>query len=153
MPALRFTALDPDLVERARSDAAADGRAVAQPTDDERYPVRCCLRRVRGDEGVVLLSARPPSADSPYAAAGPVYLHAARCDGHHAGGGLPEMLHESTLSLRGYDRDHMITGTTIVAAAELEQAAVELLATPPTAYAFVHYAGPGCYACRVELAA
>jgi Protein of unknown function (DUF1203) len=153
MPALRFTALDPDLVDQTRSAAAADGRSVVQAADDERYPVRCCLRRVRGDEGVVLLSARPPSADSPYAAHGPVYLHAGSCDGYRADGELPEMLHGSTLSLRGYDRDHMITGTAVVAAGQLERAALELLSTPPTVYVFVHYAGPGCYACRVELAA
>ena len=152
MTALRFTALDPDLLEQARAAAGADGRAVAQAADGELYPVRCCLRRVRGDEGVVLLSARPRTADSPYAAAGPVYLHADRCDGFHDHGSLPPMLHGSTLSLRGYDAGHMITGTAVVTSDHLEAAALELLQAPGVAYVFVHYAGPGCYACRVELA-
>jgi hypothetical protein len=153
MPQLRFTALSPELVERARTSARDRGGAVHQPADDEHYPVRCCLRRVSGHEGVVLLSTQPPTADSPYAAPGPVYVHAAGCDGYHADGSLPEMLRGSTLSLRGYDSRHMITGTAVVPAEDVERAAGELLETAGAAYVFVHYAGPGCYACRVELAA
>ena len=152
MTALRFTALPPRLVEQARRTATAAGAAVEQAADDELYPVRCCLSRVPGEEGVVLLSARPPSADSPYAAAGPVYVHTHACGGYRAEGELPQMLRGSTLSVRGYDAAHMITGTAVVPADRFELTAVAMLADPGTAYLFVHYAGPGCYACRVDRA-
>jgi hypothetical protein len=47
----------------------------------------------------------------------------------------------------------MITGTAVVAGDDVEGAAHELLDVPGTAYLFVHFAGPGCYACRIDPAA
>jgi hypothetical protein len=47
----------------------------------------------------------------------------------------------------------MITGTAVVAGDDLEGAAQQLLHLPGTAYLFVHFAGPGCYACRIDPAA
>ena len=44
----------------------------------------------------------------------------------------------------------MITGTAVVAGDDVETAAQQLLAEPGTAYLFVYFAGPGCYACRID---
>jgi hypothetical protein len=66
---------------------------------------------------------------------------------------VPQILRGRTLSLRGYTDEHMITGTVVVAGDDVETAAQQLLAVPGTAYLFVHFAGPGCYACRIDPAA
>ena len=139
MPPFTVSPLPASLVDQARSAALADGTAVEVTSgDDAPFPVRCCLHDATAEEGVLLLSIQPRSGDSPYAAPGPVYIHRDR---------------GRTLSLRGYTDEHMITGTAVVAGDDVEGAAQQLLDVPGTAYLFVHFAGPGCYACRIDPAA
>jgi len=154
MPAFTVSPLPASLVDQDRSAALADGTAVeVTSNDDAPFPVRCCLHDATAEEGVLLLSVQPRSADSPYAAPGPVYIHRDRCAGYHLQGNVPQILRGRTLSLRGYTDEHMITGTAVVAGDDVETAAQQLLAEPGTAYLFVHFAGPGCYACRIDPAA
>ena len=151
MPAFTVSPLPASLVDQARSAALADGTAVeVTSNDDAPFPVRCCLHDATAEEGVLLLSVQPRSADSPYAAPGPVYIHRDRCAGYEPGGNVPPILRGRTLSLRGYTDEHMIAGTAVVAGDDVEAAAQQLLAEPGTAYLFVHFAGPGCYACRID---
>jgi hypothetical protein len=147
---LTYHALSPILAERARRAAFDAGSAVTAIADDAPFPVRCCLRDASGDEQVVLLSAQPSTAASPYAAPGPIYLHRDACDGYHSDGSVPEILRSRLLSVRGFDPAHMMTGTEVVPGERFEQAARRLLAIDGTAYLHVHFAGAGCYACRVE---
>ena len=154
MPAFTISPLPASLVDQARSAALAHGTAVdVTSNDDAPFPVRCCLHDATAEEGVLLLSIQPRSGDSPYAAPGPVYIHRDRCDGYSPKGAVPQILRGRTLSLRGYTDEHMITGTAVVAGDDVETAAPQLLAVPGTAYLFVHFAGPGCYACRIDPAA
>jgi hypothetical protein len=151
MSAFTFHALPPTLAEAARRSAIEQGRAVTVAGDgDGPYPVRCCLRDVEAGEGVLLLSAQPVTAASPYAAPGPIYLHEHACDGYQPDGDVPEILQRRLLSIRAFDSAHMMTGTEVVPGAELESAAERLLAIGDTAYLHVHFAGAGCFACRVE---
>jgi hypothetical protein len=154
MPAFTVTPLPASLVDQARSAALANGTAVeVTSNDDAPFPVRCCLHDATAEEGVLLLSLRPQSGDSPYAAPGPVYIHRDRCAGYSPQGDVPQILRGRMLSLRGYTDGHMITGTAVVAGGDVEGAAHKLLDVPGTAYLFVHFAGPGCYACRIDPAA
>jgi hypothetical protein len=154
MPPFTVSPLPASLVDQARSAALADGTAVeVTGNDDAPFPVRCCLRDATAEEGVLLLSMQPRSGGSPYAAPGPVYIHRDRCAGYSPRGEVPQMLRGRTLSLRGYTDEHMMTGTAVVAGDDLEDAAQQLLHLPGTAYLFVHFAGPGCYACRIDPAA
>jgi hypothetical protein len=142
------------LVDDARSAALADGTAVeVRNNDDAPFPVRCCLHDAAAEEGVLLLSIQPRSGHSPYAAPGPVYIHRDRCAGYSPKGDVPQILRGRTLSLRGYTDEHMITATAVVAGDDVEGAAQQLLDVSGTAYLFVHFAGPGCYACRIDPAA
>jgi uncharacterized protein DUF1203 len=151
MPRFTITPLPLDLIDEARSAAIAEGRAVEVTSDDDApYPVRCCLHDASAEEGVLLLSVRPPGADSPYMAPSPVYVHRDRCAGYRPHGAVPDLLRGRLLSLRGYTAEHMITETAVVSGDELEGVAEELLGRPGTAYLFAHFAGPGCYACRID---
>jgi Protein of unknown function (DUF1203) len=154
MPAFTVSPLPASLVDQARSAALADGTAVeVTSNEDAPFPVRCCLHDATAEEGVLLLSMQPRSGDSPYAAPGPVYIHRNRCTGYSSRAEVPQILRGRTLSLRGYTDEHMITGTAVVAGDDVERAAQQLLDVPGTAYLFVHFAGPGCYACRIDPAA
>ncbi|MDX6494536.1 MAG: hypothetical protein QOE17_522 [Gaiellales bacterium] len=151
MSAFTFHALPPTLADDARREALHHGRAVAVVEGgDGPYPVRCCLRDAEAGEGVLLLSAQPVTTPSPYAAPGPIYLHRDACEGYRAGGEVPEILRTRLLSVRAFDRAHMMIGTEVVQGADLEPVAERLLAIPDTAYLHVHFAGAGCFACRIE---
>ena len=153
MPAFTVSPLPASLVDQARRAALADGTAVEVTcNDDAPFPVRCCLHDATAEEGVLLLSLQPQTGNSPYAAPGPVYIHRDRCAGYSPQGDVPQILRRRTLSLRGYTDEHMITGTAVVAGEDVERAAQQLLDLPGTAYLFVHFAGPGCYACRIDRA-
>jgi hypothetical protein len=46
----------------------------------------------------------------------------------------------------------MITGTAVIEGREVEREAAAMLADERTVYVFAHFAGPGCYACRIDRA-
>jgi hypothetical protein len=93
----------------------------------------------------------PFRGDSPYAARSPVYVHAERCAGYSENAGVvPDMLRGRLLSVRAYDGMHMLSGTEVLPGEGLEGAIERLLGDAPGAYLHVHFAGPGCYACRID---
>jgi hypothetical protein len=150
MPTFTVHALPEGVAEEARrSPGAVPARAGDGP-----YPVRCCLRDVDDADRVVLTSVMPFRGESPYAARSPVYVHAERCAGHaderHA---VPAMLRGRLLSVRAYDGAHMLTGTEVLQGTELEGAIERLLGRARDTYLHVHFAGPGCFACRIDRAA
>jgi Protein of unknown function (DUF1203) len=142
------------LSEPAAEEARRSPGAVPAVAGDGPYPVRCCLSDDHDGAGVVLTSVMPFRGESPYAARSPVYVHAERCAGHaEEPGAVPEMLRGRLLSVRAYDGAHMLTGTEVLPGSELEDAIERLLDGTPGAYLHVHFAGPGCYACRIDRAA
>ena len=150
MPSFTIHALPEDVAEEARRSPGA----VPAVAGDGPYPVRCCLRDADDASDVVLASIMPFRGESPYAAASPVYVHAERCEGHTAERDeVPEMLRDRILSVRAYDGSHMLTGTEVVRGTGLESALNRLLGDAPGAYVHVHFAGPGCFACRIDRAA
>jgi hypothetical protein len=152
MTQLRFSALPVALVDEARASALARGAAVLPEDDGGSFPVRCCLTEEPSAERVLLLSIGVPAADSPYTARSPVYIHRDACPGREPSADPPEILAARRVSLRGYDERHMITGTAVIDGPEVENEAAALLEDERTAYVFAHFAGPGCYACRIDRA-
>ena len=141
------------LPEAVADEARRSPGAVPAAAGDGPYPVRCCLRDADDAADVVLASVMPFRGESPYAARSPVYVHAERCTGHaEEPGAVPEMLRGRLLSVRAYDGSHMLTGTEVLQGTDLEAAIDRLLGQDPGAYIHVHFAGPGCFACRIEAA-
>jgi hypothetical protein len=115
------------------------------------YPCRRCLRDAEPGERLVLLSYDPFEGDSPYRQAGPIFVHAEPCaPGPVPLGELPDQLTRRLLSVRSFDRDHLMTGGTVVPGDELREAAARLLENDAVAYLHVHNAGPGCFAVRID---
>ena len=108
-------------------------------------PCRRCLRRAEPGEPLLLLGYDPFTVRSPYAGSGPVFVHES-CG--EAGAGI-EQVRTSTLSVRAYDSDAMLLDAEVMPGEALSARAAELL-DGGAAFLHVHFAGPGCFAFRVD---
>ena len=108
-------------------------------------PCRRCLRRAEPGEPLLLLGYDPFTVRSPYAGEGPVFVHES-CG--VSGSGLDQVCH-SMLSVRAYDEDAMLIGAEVMPGETLAGRAADLL-DGRAAFLHVHFAGPGCFAFRVD---
>jgi hypothetical protein len=65
---------------------------------------------------------------------------------------VPELLRVRTLSVRAYDSESVMVNAVVTEGRALESAVTSLFEDPHVGYLHVHFAGPGCYACRVDRA-
>jgi uncharacterized protein DUF1203 len=129
---------------------AGAGRAVVA---EGREPCRRCLRNARTGENLLLLPYDPFLVRSPYTGEGPVYVHADGCDAHRP---QPDVLPEQVdarrqFSVRAYDDAAMMLDAKVVPADQLADRARELLGNG-AAFLHAHFAGPGCFAFRIDRA-
>jgi hypothetical protein len=117
-------------------------------------PCRRCLRNAAPGENLLLLSYDPFLVRSPYTGDGPVYVHADGCDEHRGEPDvLPEQVDERRIfSVRGYDADAMLVDAAVVPGPEVADRARALLGDG-AAFVHAHFAGPGCFAFRIDRAA
>jgi uncharacterized protein DUF1203 len=108
-------------------------------------PCRRCLRRAVAGEPLLLLGYDPFVVRSPYAGLGPVFVHEA-CG---AAGDGAEQVRGSVLSVRAYDEDAMLLDAEVMPGEALGGRAAELL-DGDAAFLHVHFAGPGCFAFRID---
>ena len=105
---------------------------------------------------MLLLSYDPFVGDSPYRQYGPIFVHAEpKCElASFAPGAdldVPEQQRgKEKLSVRAFDGQHMMVGTDVVAGGDLVEKAGEYFEQSGVEYVHVHYAGPGCFAVRVD---
>jgi len=96
--------VDPGRLEEIRRSGRDDlGQAPRPWHSGEGAPLRCCLRRVRAEDRVLVLSYAPLTEPSPWREVGPVFVHAERCGGYDPARGLPAELRSGPRVLRGYD--------------------------------------------------
>ncbi|WP_374605972.1 DUF1203 domain-containing protein [Thermomonas sp.] len=132
------------LRERGIRRVIADGKP--------HYPCRVSLEDAREGERVLLLPYLHHDVDTPYRASGPIYVREAAMRSRPAVGEVPEQLRSRLLSLRTYDARGMMAWAEVVPGNGIEAGIAALFALERVAYLHVHYAKPGCYACRVERA-
>lgn len=120
----------------------ADGRPV--------YPCRVSLQDALEGERLLLLPYDHHRVDTPYRASGPVYVREVATQALPAIEEVPALLRTRLLSLRAYDARGIMIWADVVPGTEVEAAIEALYAIEGTAYIHIHYAKPGCYACRVE---
>jgi hypothetical protein len=136
------------------SDAELSGRNMRRVIADGRpaYPCRVSLQDAGEGERLLLLPHAHHIVDTPYRAYGPIYVREAAQQATLAANEVPDLLRTRTLSLRAYDKDGMMVSADVLPGTEVEHGIEQLLEIPRTAYLHIHYAKPGCYACRVERA-
>lgn len=63
---------------------------------------------------------------------------------------IPPALARRTLSLRGYDRGHMMIEADLTEGAQAASAIARMFANADLAYIHAHYARRGCFAARID---
>jgi len=117
-------------------------------------PLRCCLRLAGADESIALISYAPFTHVSPWTEVGPVYVHAAACDGF-AGDDLPEQLRTGPRILRTYRADGSLQYehvTPVPEGEDLEPALRKLFAEPEVETVHVRALLTQCFTYAVERA-
>lgn len=148
LPAETFAHLsaltDDALHERGIRRVVADGRPV--------HPCRVSLQDAVEGDTLLLLPHEHHAVDTPYRASGPIYVREAVAQAQPGVDDVPALLRTRLLSLRAYDARGMMVRAEVVDGAQVETGIAELFGIEGVAYLHIHYAKPGCYACRVERA-
>jgi hypothetical protein len=132
-------------------DVDVDAPVPPRREADGPLPCRRCLRNAEPGEPLVLAPYDPFTVRSPYAGEGPVFVHAGDCEPFAArAGDVSEQVMGRLLSFRAYDGDAMLTDTRVRQGERFAETVAELLGTGAAAFLHVHFAGPGCFAFRVD---
>ena len=144
MDILAIPAAQLDGIRAAGRDVAGNGY---RPTVDRAggSPLRCCLRLFRPGEQVALIAYRPAGTAGAYAEIGPVFVHAAACDGYPADGGWPPEYRDRQQVLRAYDDRGRICDALLVDGADAETGIAKLLADPANVVVHSRNVLYGCY--------
>jgi hypothetical protein len=100
----------------------------------------------------LLLAYEHQPAPSPFRAAGPIFVRENAHDTFDRVGAPPPVLTSRLLSVRAYAQDGMMIDADVAEGGELGALLERLFVRDDTAYAHIHFARRGCYACRVERA-
>ena len=135
-------------------DAELRARGARRYVADRRpgFPCRVSLMDAAPGERVVLVPFTHQDADSPYRASGPIFI---REDARQATPGVnevPELLRPRLLSVRAYDANALMLDADVVDGRELETVIARLFTDHQATYLHVHFARPGCFACRIDRA-
>lgn len=120
--------------------------------EQESFPCRRCLQDGQLGEEMLLVSYDPFTGVSPYSGPGPIFIHAKDCTSYKCDGAVPDQQRRRLLSVRAYDRSHMMVGCKVVEGKYLAEISHSLFADMNVEYLHVHYAGAGCFAVRVDRA-
>jgi len=116
------------------------------------FPCRVSLADANPGERVVLLPFEHQAAPTPYRASGPIFVREAARNVVLAANEVPGLLRTRLLSVRAYDSQDVMTEADVVEGRELETHLRRCFDNPRVSYVHVHFARPGCYACRVDRA-
>jgi len=145
LPAERFA----DLF--ALSDHELKARNVIRRTAAHNAPCRVSLTDAEIGQEILLVNFTHHPVDNPYHSRYAIWVRPGE-QTYDAVDQVPEQLRRRTLSLRAWDHDDLLIGYDVVDGRAVEGAIEKLLADPRASYIHAHYAGPGCYAARIERA-
>lgn len=137
-----FALDDAPLAARGHRRVTAD----AQPG----FPCRVSLVDAVPGENLILAHFEHQPAATPFRASHAIYVREAAVEAHPDVDEVPALLRSRTLSLRGFDAEGMLRAADLAEGYAAEPAIEAMLADPVVAYIHLHYAGPGCYAARVD---
>lgn len=134
------------------ADELARHGAMRLIADDDTSPCRVSLAHAALGEELLLVSYEHQSAQSPYRAAGPVYVRKSAIEAKLAANEVPEQIRSRLLSVRGYDRGDLIVEAEVAEGAVIEATIEQFFRSDSVAYIHLHFARRGCYAARVDRA-
>jgi len=114
------------------------------------FPCRVSLEDATPGERLLLVPFTHQPVDSPYRASGPVFVRESARQASPGANEVPEQLRSRLLSVRAYDAGSFMVAADVVDGSELETLVERLFADSRVSYLHVHFARPGCYACRID---
>ena len=146
--------IEPFAADFPLGDEALRARGIRRLVADDRpaYPCRVSLQDAREGDRLLLMPYLHHDVDTPYRASGPIYVREGALRALPDIGDVPTLLRARLLSLRAYDARGMMLSADVLPGSKLESGIAQFFALEQCAYLHVHYAKPGCYACRIERA-
>jgi hypothetical protein len=134
-------------------EALARHRAKRYTADSKPgFPCRVTLEDAEPGETVILAPYAHQTAETAYAAQGPIFVRERRTRAATFIGEVPEQLAARMISLRAYDDAGMMIDADVVDGKALKPLIERFLENPATRYGHAHFARRGCYAARIERA-
>jgi Protein of unknown function (DUF1203) len=136
-----------DVVRSAGADGHGN-RLVPFAATGQGEPLRCCLRYAEPGEQITLISYAPFERPSVWREVGPVYIHAAPCEGYTPTDRLPEQLATGPRVLRTYRADDTMNyeyNTVVTDEADLQPVIERLLNKPDVTTVHVRTLAPQCF--------
>lgn len=99
---------------------------------------------------MILVPFKHQPGTTPYHAKGPIFVRETAEVRELAENEVPEMLRNRLLSLRAYDAQDLLVASDVVGGREVEDLLGVLFDDPAVSHIHVHFAKPGCYACRAD---
>jgi hypothetical protein len=134
------------------SDEALEKRRARRLIADSKpgFPCRVSLQDAEPGDEVILTNFIHLPSDSPYRSTHAIYIRRAATTAASYSDSLPEMLRSRLLSVRAFDAKDMLVGADVIEGDRLEEMIGRFLEDPVVQFLHVHFAKPGCYACRID---
>ncbi len=146
LPAKNFA----HLADLSAGELAAQGirRVTADSTPG--YPCRVSLADAEVGEELFLLSYPHHAVDSPYRSSGPIYVRVGAQEPALAPGVVPTYVSARLMSLRAYDRHHLMVTAQVCAGDQVSVELERMFDQPLVEYVHLHNAKPGCFSCEAR---
>jgi hypothetical protein len=139
-----FELSDEELATRRAKRVVADSKPG--------FPCRVSLQDAEPGEEVILTNFVHLPSESPFHSTHAVYVRKGAIAPVSCLDSLPEILRGRLLSIRAFDAIDMLVGADVVEGSRAEEVIGIFLQDPTVEFLHVHFAKPGCYACRIDRA-
>lgn len=150
----RITGLDPtqfaDLRDQPEEILATRHAQRCVADAPHAYPCRVSLYDAQVGDTLILLNHEHLPAQTPYRSRHAIYVNEKSLAQGTFEGIVPAQLQRRLLSVRGFDRQHMMRDAEVVDGASLEAEIIRQFGDPAIEFLHVHFARRGCYAARVD---
>jgi Protein of unknown function (DUF1203) len=136
------------------SDVELEKRRAKRYVADSKpgFPCRVSLQDAEAGDEVILTNFVHLPSESPYRSTHAIFIRKAAKNAAAYTDSLPDMLRGRLLSVRAFDTKDMLVGSDVVEGDRAEEAVTQFLEDPTVEFLHVHFAKPGCYACRIDRA-
>jgi Protein of unknown function (DUF1203) len=116
------------------------------------FPCRVSLQDAEVGDEVILTNFIHLPSESPYRSTHAIFIRRAATTATAYSDSLPDMLRSRLLSVRAFNAKDMLVGADVIEGDRAEQAIARFFEDPAVEFLHVHFAKPGCYACRIDRA-
>jgi len=114
------------------------------------FPCRVSLVDAAVGERVLLINVAFHDVNSPYRAAGPIFVRENAKTAKCLPNTIPSLLLHRTLFLRGYDKQSNLIVAIVVEGMQLSEALQKIFSDSGVDYLHIHNAAAGCFICVVH---